>query len=351
MTQYFGVSVSTYRLDELVRDAGRVTSSIERRESDGPTMAALVGDVQRAGRTLFDTARAELVAATGQSERQVVGDESAARLGRPAELLDEALRRLSAAVSRHSDGGDELSTIRRRADGMVDDLSVLLEGTPDGQVRFIERRGRAMFLRAAPIDAAAIVRKAIVGSRHASVLTSATLSVDGSFEYTLGRLGLGEASTLRVATEFDYARQAVLYLPRDMPDPRSRDFNEMAANRIAEILEITRGRAFVLFTSYAAMRDVYSRLEPHVPWPLLIQGTAPTARVATRLPRDTPGCPLRDRELLAGRGRCWRGAECGHHRSPAFRFTGGSRCRRAHRSHHGKGRRRVSATIRSPSRR
>jgi ATP-dependent DNA helicase DinG len=275
VTQYFGVSVSTYKVDEFVRDAGRVTSTIEREANDGPTMAELVGDVQRGGRGLFDAARAELVTTTGPSERRIISSDSANRLQRPAALLEDALRRLSAAMQGHSEESDERSTIRRRADGLVDDLSVLLDGTSDGHVRFIERRGRAVFLRAAPIDAAALVRKAIVGSRHASVLTSATLSVDGSFEYTLGRLGLGDASTLHVATEFDYARQAVLYLPRDMPDPRSGDFNEMASDRIEAILEITRGRAFVLFTSYAAMQDVHRRLETRMPWPLLLQGAAP----------------------------------------------------------------------------
>ncbi len=123
------------------------------------------------------------------------------------------------------------------------------------------------------------------------MLTSATLAVDQSFDYVLGRLGVTGARTLRLPSEFDFETQAVLYLPPNMPDPRSPEFNRAAAGAIAELLERTRGRAFVLFTSYAAMNDVHARLEPHVEWPMFVQGTAPRSALLRDF-RATPHAVL-----------------------------------------------------------
>jgi ATP-dependent DNA helicase DinG len=147
-------------------------------------------------------------------------------------------------------------------------------------------------LRAAPIDAAALIREHVIGQRHATVLTSATLAVDGSFDYAVARFGADGASTLQLPSEFDYASQAVLYLPADLPDPRSPGFNQAAAERVAAILECTNGRAFVLFTSYAALHAVRAALEARrVGWPLFVQGTAPRS-VLLRDFRATPHAVL-----------------------------------------------------------
>src|SRR4029453_4003762 len=121
----------------------------------------------------------------------------------------------------------------------------------------LEVRGRAVFLRAAPIDVSQIVREHVLESRTSAVLTSATLTGGGSFQYVRRRLGVGRATReLRVASEFDYARQAILYLPRRMPSPKAPTFGDAAAREIVTILRGTCGRAFVLFTSYAMLRAV-----------------------------------------------------------------------------------------------
>jgi ATP-dependent DNA helicase DinG len=142
-------------------------------------------------------------------------------------------------------------------------------------VYFLEARGRGVFLRAAPIDVSNIVRELLLDRMDGTVLTSATLSVDGSFEYVRGRLGIARAREIRLDSEFDYGRQAVLYLPRRMPDPRSPAFVESAAREIVEILKRTEGRAFVLFTSYANLREAHRRAAAALSYPLLLQGTAP----------------------------------------------------------------------------
>jgi len=107
------------------------------------------------------------------------------------------------------------------------------------------------------------------------VLTSATLAVSGGFDYIRARLGVQNARELVVPSHFDYERQAILYVPPDLPDPRTPQFAGMAADRIRRLLEITEGRAFCLFTSYAQMRAIHQRLEGELPYPMLLQGTAP----------------------------------------------------------------------------
>src|SRR4030095_10810482 len=157
-------------------------------------------------------------------------------------------------------------------------------------------------LRASPIEVSKIVRTAIVGDRAATVLTSATLAVDGGFDYVKARLRLAGADSIRFPSEFDFTTQAVLYLPPEMPDPRDPDFNRAAAWMIGELLDRTRGRAFVLFTSYAAMRDVHLRLEPRVGWPLLVQGTAPR----TVLLREFRAAP---NAVLLATASFWQGVD------------------------------------------
>jgi ATP-dependent DNA helicase DinG len=132
-----------------------------------------------------------------------------------------------------------------------------------------------------------------------TVLTSATLSVDDSFEYVRHRLGVTRAKEIRLDSEFDYAQQSVLYLPRRMPDPRSPQFPEMAAREVLEILRRSRGRAFVLFTSYANLRRVQRIAETELEYPILVQGTA------ARFQGDAKRGPPRHVELLAGGRRRW----------------------------------------------
>jgi len=107
------------------------------------------------------------------------------------------------------------------------------------------------------------------------VLTSATLAVEGRFDYVRGRLGIQEAEELLLPSEFDYRDQAIIYLPRRMPDPRAPEYAEQAAREMFALMRRTQGRAFLLFTSYAAMRTAYSLISPHAEWPLLMQGDAP----------------------------------------------------------------------------
>ncbi len=182
-------------------------------------------------------------------------------------------------------------TLARRARELRDDLRRLLAAGDSDHVYFVEFRGRGVFLRASPIDVSGILRELLFDRMRMTVLTSATLAVDGGFEYVRRRLGVSSADEIRLPSEFDFERQAILYLPQRMPDPRSPNFVSAAGREVIEILKRTEGRAFVLFTSYATMRGVQAIAEMALDFPMLVQGTAPRSQMVAEF-RNTPHAVL-----------------------------------------------------------
>jgi ATP-dependent DNA helicase DinG len=175
---------------------------------------------------------------------------------------------------------DEVFALARRAQEVQVALQFIMESNDRNTVYWIERRGgrggqQNVFLQATPIDVSQILQRTLFDTIDTVVLTSATLSVGRGFEYIKQRLGVRNAREHIVESHFDYETQAVLYVPPDLPDPREQGFTEKAVRRIRELLEMSRGRAFCLFTSYAQMQQVYDRLLGELDYPMLIQGSAP----------------------------------------------------------------------------
>jgi ATP-dependent DNA helicase DinG len=212
-----------------------------------------------------------------------VAEESAALLTR--------LEGLRTAILALPERPEPLSALAGRAQGLREDLALVLEAEDDSHVHFVETRGRGVFLKATPIDVSSRLRELLFDRVRAAVLTSATLAVDGGFDYLKSRLGIEATEELLVPSPFDFERQSVLYVPRGMPDPRSPAFVERAAEEVVRLLEHSRGRAFVLFTSYAHMGAVAERIAGVVDFPLLIQGEAPKS-VLLETFRATPGAVL-----------------------------------------------------------
>ena len=325
-TQYFGFSVSTYRAEELARDAERLVSG---GLDDRKTREA----IERGVEMLRDAARdffSDLAFAHGPSRASgrpdhvegrgrgaVRGEErvratpaslgeasdAAARLTGALDLLEGALAAARPATqpsasddddspsTRTADDAEMFAALVRRAAALRDELRLLLRASDDAYVYFVEFRGRGVFLRASPIDVSAIVHDLLIDKMRTTVLTSATLTVDGRFEYLRARLGIRSAEEIRLASEFDFTRQAILYLPPRMPDPRSDAFATAASREVIEILKATRGRAFVLFTSYATLRAVQAMAEMALDYPIFVQGSAPRSRLLNQF-RATPNAVL-----------------------------------------------------------
>jgi ATP-dependent DNA helicase DinG len=301
-TQYFGFSVSNYRFDELARDVERLTiddrdakaeiaKTLERLRDHARAFFAELAFAHRGeGRVKNE----ERVRATRDSLAQT--DDSAAHVTGALDLVEAslALLRKPKAADEAEEGdkaGEDAATLARRAGLLRDELRFLLRGGDEEYVYFVEFRGRGIFLRAAPIDVSAIVREHLFDRMQTTVLTSATLTVDGTFDYVRARLGIADADEIRLPSEFDFARQAILYLPQRMPDPRADNFAVAASREVIQILKRTKGRAFVLFTSYVTMRAVQAMAEMALDYPILAQGTAPRSQLLNQF-RETPHAVL-----------------------------------------------------------
>jgi ATP-dependent DNA helicase DinG len=293
-TQYFGVAVSNHRIDDFVADWRRVLGLkiIAHRERAADLRAA-VDRVDAHAREMFSSLQWKRpgTSARGREggglfdERLRLTDGVLDVVGESGLLLTDALGTVETIASQEKDAGEDVRALGRRAAELREALRFLLRAVDPSFVFFLEIRGRGVFLRATPIDVSTVVREHLLQRPHATVLTSATLAVGNSFEYVRSRLGVTDGAEIRLPSEFDYRTQALLYLPRGMPDPRSPDFVREAAREIVEILSCSEGRAFVLFTSYANLREVHARIAPILPYPLLVQGEAPRSVLVDRFRR------------------------------------------------------------------
>jgi len=157
-------------------------------------------------------------------------------------------------------------------------------------------------VKSAPHDVADFLRQALFARTSSVVLTSATLSVSGSFDFLRRTLGIDEAQELVAPSPFDYARQARLFIAPAALNPKSADFARRAAPIVEECLERSRGRAFVLFTSYARLREVHGFLRERVAFPIRLQGELPRARLLEWF-RATPNA------VLFATGTFWEGID------------------------------------------
>ncbi len=281
--RYFGVSVSNYQFQELVRDI----AAMSRAKQFGS------GELDRVLDRLAVLAE-EFFALFGPTEGRVGFKGHTAFFEQHQELLDDlkrALELVGAHLQLVKNAPDEVIPLFRRTNELGLRVELWCRGDDKSFVYWIERRGRGCFLQATPIDVSSILRDKLFDKLDTVVLTSATLAVAGTFDFAEKRLGIEHARSLVVPSHFEYQKQALLYVPQHMPDPRSAAFPRSAADEIVRILEHSRGRAFVLFTSYQQMRMVYDRVSLEIEYPTLLQGTGPRSALLDEF-RATPHCVL-----------------------------------------------------------
>jgi len=280
-TQYFGVHVSSHRVEDLARDVER---ELKASKLDAREVRAEVEGVRLRGDRLFG------LLSRGRGGRLAPGWMDA-RVAEESLGLLQRLEGLRTVLLAAPDRPEALVGLAGRALALAGELAFLVKAETDDHVYFVETRGRGVYLRAMPIDVSARLKDVLFDEVRAAVLTSATLAVDGGFAYVKDRLGLEPTRELLLASPFRYEEQALLYVPRDMPEPQSPEFVDHVAEEVARLLELSRGRAFVLFTSHANMNAVASLLAGRVDYPLLIQGEAPKAQLLDTF-RATPHAVL-----------------------------------------------------------
>jgi ATP-dependent DNA helicase DinG len=282
--QYFGVSVSSYQFEDLARDVAGLAHRKNFGSQELDRILITLGERASHFFGLFGSAP------DGRSgfrshEAFLMQNEQAYRDALMAlELVALQLELLRAAP-------EEAIPLVSRAREIARRLQFWMESGDRTYVYWIERRGRGVFLQATPIDVSALLDEKLFDVIDSAVLTSATLAVAGEFEFTKQRLGLRSARTQVVPSHFDYATQALLYVPQGLPDPRSPAFTLAAAREIIALLTHSRGRAFVLFTSYQQMRLVYDRVSLEIPYETLMQGTGPRSALLDEF-RSTPNSVL-----------------------------------------------------------
>ena len=192
-----------------------------------------------------------------------------------------------------ADGDDALPSLATRASDQMATLDLILspERAPYPLVTWGEARGRSVSLSASPIDVSVPLREMLFSQVPTVVLTSATLAIGESFEFVKSRLGIDETAELALESPFDLASQAVLYVPKGFPEPRHETFHARFVEQVRELLSITSGRAFILFTSFANLHRTREALTGTVPYPLLAQGDASRRALLDRF-RGTPGAVL-----------------------------------------------------------
>ncbi|MEY4582146.1 MAG: hypothetical protein RL701_6849 [Pseudomonadota bacterium] len=274
-TDFFGVSVSTAKLEHLVRDAQRafVAAGLSARSERLVSAVALT-----AGRFFETLPRPR----TGENGRvPLMPEVFIERMQEPMFALDNALDALQHFASGEVAESEAIAQIARRAEQIRNQVASIADGGPGDHVCWTVARGRSVSIGASPAEVGEMLRDKLFMHGGATILTSATLSTAGSFAYVKARLGIGEAQELCLDSPFDYPAQAALYLPKGLGDPRSDTFSERATDEIASLVELTRGGAFVLCTSLRAMLQLSERARARFgrDYRILVQGEAPNATV------------------------------------------------------------------------
>ena len=284
-SDYFGRQISNYRFDELARDA-EIAVRVTR--TGGAPLLRHVARTRERARTFFEAFPAR------EGRFPFVKTQRTGFLEQNREAYDalvNALKSLESEIASIQARPEELFNIARRAMELRAELNFLFESNEGNFVYWFERRAKGVFVAATPIDVSTLLRERLFEAFETIVLTSATLAVGGRFDFLKQRLGIQMASERVLESEFDFATQALLYIPAALPDVRDPSFQERAAQEIVRLLEISQGRAFCLFTSYSQMKDLYERVRTRVPYPVLIQGSSPRSALLEKF-RNTKGAVL-----------------------------------------------------------
>ncbi len=284
-SDFFGRQISNYRFDELARDA-EIAARVSK--AGGAELQKKIMRMRERSRSFFE--------AFPSREGRFPFDKNqrAGFLEQNREAYDalvNALKSLEAEIASLPTKPEEMLNIARRGMELRGELKFLFESSEGNYVYWFERRNKGVFVAATPIDVSALLRERLFEPFDTIILTSATLAVEGRFNFLKQRLGLDMSAERVLPSEFDFAEQALFYIPSNLPDLRDAAFPERAAQEIVQLLEISEGRAFCLFTSYSQMNDLYERVRKRVRFPLMLQGSAPRSALLEKF-RSTPGAVL-----------------------------------------------------------
>ncbi|OOZ41624.1 helicase [Solemya pervernicosa gill symbiont] len=292
-TIFFGQSLSSRQLGDIARDA---IGEYLREGGVQGEMPSAIDSIQKHAR--------DLRLALGMESRRApwATVATAPKVEELLALIEGDLGQLEAWLEEVAPRGKGLENCWRRVADVRVRLKLLTESDDEGQIKWFETRPRSFTLHMTPLDVAPLFTERRQRYPSAWIYTSATLAVGEGFDHYISRLGLDEAETLRLDSPFDYANNTQLYIPKDMPEPSSRDYTHAVVEAALPVLQASGGRAFLLFTSHRALKQAAELLHNRVDFPLLVQGDAPRAELLDRF-RQLGNA------LLLGTGSFWEGVD------------------------------------------
>lgn len=260
---FFGNRVSDYQIEDLLSDAKKEFKRLKIQSKDFDRKA---DEINLNTALFFEEFRRK-------GERYRI---DAMKMGGKAKerysILHSSLTDLYLLIKEYYKENKDLEPFIRRIKETAENLTKIMESSEPDCVYWAEQSKRATAINATPLVIKDIMKNNFFETLNSAVLTSATLSVAGDFSYTKERLGLPDARTAFLPSEFDFSAKAMLYIPQDLPLPSEKDFYTAFSERTLEILRITNGRAFLLFTSFRGMNETYDILNESGEFNLLVQG-------------------------------------------------------------------------------
>ena len=289
---FFSTNVTSRQIDELAKDAlaecGPVSGALASLREPIDAIAPLLRRTRLALDKLPGKGAFTLIEGNAEAMAEL-------------HAIEEALLKLTEALSAQAERSRGMTTMHERAEALCQRLHDVLDGSAREWVHWYELTAQGFGLHATPLDLAPPLRALREQSQAAWIFTSATLSVAGQFDHFARQLGLDDPVQASLPSPYDYPRQALAYLPKGLPDPNAPDYTERVVAVARPVLEAARGRTFLLFTSHRALRRA-AELLVDLPFPLFIQGTAPRHQLLTEFRESGNG-------VLLGAASFWEGVD------------------------------------------
>jgi ATP-dependent DNA helicase DinG len=293
-SQFFSVTLSARQVNELCRDFLAESASIS--GAMGSLREPIADCLQKLKE--IQLAVSDHMPDRG-SWQQLISNDS----------VRSALQKLDKSVHELAETTEDLHGRARGMDGCIDrirELQLRLDrfdaGQAPGEVRWFEKRGRGFAIHITPLEVSSAFNEFRDKVEAAWLFTSATLAVGGDFGHFTRQMGLEEADTLLLDSPFDYPNKALMWLPDQLPEPRDPEFVPSLLDIVVPLLEASRGRAFLLFTSHRSLRRAAELLSDRVSFPLFVQGENPRSMLLEQFRTSGEG-------VLLGSSSFWEGVD------------------------------------------
>lgn len=292
-SQYFSASVSSRQLQELIRDTG---SAYTQEAADIPGFIDQLhglGQLITRIRSVFE-----------QRDQRLEWDKLSGnnKCMDAVTSFESGLQNITDVLETQSERGKLLDNCHKRFAVILDQLQSFLHNEERKMVTWVEIRGRGILFHQTPLNIAEEFQSRISVYDCSCIYTSATLTVNNKFDHFIDQLGLNDIPSKYWPSPYNYRQQALLYLPDNMPHPMADNYTNIVIEKTLPVLEASRGRAFVLFTSHRALRIAAEIIHDRLPYRILVQGEKSRLELLEEFRSD-------EHSVLLGTNSFWEGVD------------------------------------------